>query len=209
MEDKTLLYFRNPYQFKNFIIELGVYNGWKIESGLMNDRGAAISNRGYSKRLKEIFAEKKLYHKNVSVAEIVSWLDTFVHVDRILGELISNQDDSVIQNIEVYIEYKIEMAKLARVDCMFKFGKKYCLLEFRTVNKFERMKSAYEKKRIELMIYKDLMENYIEHPAKIVVFPFIGLFEYDENRLVKEHYENNVKTAKYAAEYISKYILKK
>lgn len=209
MENNCLLSFDNPRQYREYLEEIGIYGYWRISSGLMNDRGKLIEEKSYVNILRKIFFDNHLYYKQVSIAEIVSWLDTFVHLNRILNHLIVEQPIEIVSKIQIIIEYKIEMAKLARVDCIIKYNNKYCLLEFRTVNKFEKMKSAYEKKRLELMIYKDLMENYIEYPAKIVVFPFIGLYEFDQNKRVNSHIENNKKTAKYASDYITRYVLNK
>lgn len=207
MEKDCLLYFKNPDLFKSFIQEFDIMHGWKIESGLMNNRGKAIEDKLYTKKLRDLFSERDLFRKKVSVAEVVSWLDTFVHLDRIINFLKDRIEYSIYKDIEIVIEYVIEMSKMSRVDCIIKYESRICLIEFRTVNKFDRMKAAFDKKRIELMIYKDLMLNYLEPPTKIVLLPFIGLYEYKEKQIAQKHYENNVKNAQFASNYISRYIL--
>jgi len=209
MKNDCLLHFKNPYQFKNFIFELGIYNGWRIDCGLMNNRGKNIESRGYTKILRKLFEENKLFRKQVSIAEIVSFLDTFVHLERVLNLLISKEEQNIIKEIEILFEYKIEMSKMSRVDCIIKYKHRICLFELRTVDSFNKLKTAYDKKRIELMIYKDMMLNYMDKIDKIVVLPLIGLYEYKDKKLNQEFYENNLKNAEFACEYIQRYILQK
>ena len=209
MKNDCLLHFKNPYQFKNFIFELGIYNGWRIDCGLMNNRGKNIESRGYTKILRKLFEENKLFRKQVSIAEIVSFLDTFVHLERVLNLLISKEEQNIIKEIEILFEYKIEMSKMSRVDCIIKYKDRICLFELRTVDSFNKLKTAYDKKRIELMIYKDMMLNYMDKIDKIVVLPLIGLYEYKDKKLNQEFYENNLKNAEFACEYIQRYILQK
>ena len=207
MKDESLIHFNNPMKYNNFIEELDIYNGWQIESGLMNDRGEKIRNKSYSVKLRKLFNDKKMFRKSVSISEIVTWLDSFVHIDRILTLLRINFDTEILNEIEISFEYIIEMSKKSRVDCIIKYKNRYCLIEFRTVNKFERMKAAYDKKRIELMIYKDMMENYMPIDSKIIVLPFIGLYEFEEGKLIEKHRINNIKQAQFASEYIDKYLV--
>lgn len=209
MKRDCLLHFENADKFREFIFEQNICNKWKIQKGLMNTRGSAISEKRYCIELRRIFDEKKLFYKKVSVAEIVSWLDTFVHLNRVFDYIESKHGSIVSNSFEILIEYKIEMSKMSRIDCIIKRNSKYCLIELRTVNGFERMKSAFDKKRLELMIYKDLMLNYIDPASKIVVLPFIGLYEYCGGEKIVGFYNNNIKQAEFCCDYISRFVLDK
>ncbi len=206
-ENNAMLYFKGISGFKKYLKEINVYGGWKIESGLMNDRGKLIDKKNYVAKLRNQFNKKKLFYKSVSISEIVTWLDTFVHITRIIEQLEYEIEKSILNQIEIIFEYVIEMSKMARVDVIFKYKYKMCLMEFSLVNGFNRMRRAYEKKRIELMIYKDLMRNYISEEYKIIVFPFIALFEYSDKTDILKHIESNEKQACFAAEYLAKYVI--
>lgn len=207
MKNNSLIYFKNPQEFDVFINDMDIYNGWKIESGFMNDRGEKIRNKSYSVKLRKLFNDKEMFRKSVSISEIVTWLDSFTHITRILTLLRLNFDADVIKEIEISFEYVIEMSKKSRIDCIIKYRDRLCLLEFRTVSKFEKMKTAFDKKRIELMIYKDMMGNYMPEKYKIIVLPFIGLYEYEEEKLIEKHKTNNINQAKFASQYIEMYLV--
>ncbi|MCK5761848.1 MAG: hypothetical protein KAH16_02995, partial [Candidatus Izimaplasma sp.] len=77
MKEESLGYFETPKSFQRFIDELDIYNGWKITKGLMNTRGELIRNKPYSNQLRKMFSVKKAFRREVSISEIVSWLDSF------------------------------------------------------------------------------------------------------------------------------------
>lgn len=208
MIGEKFLEFNGVYAFEEFVKELHIYNNeWKIRDGLLNDRGKAVQNRRYFKVLRDRFDSLNLFHMKVSLAETVSWLDSFTHVQRIIGKLKETESKANLNEVKILFEYVIEMSKSSRVDVIFKFKNRLCLLEFSTVNKFERVKRAFQQKRVELMIYKDLMLNYLPEDSRIIVLPFIGLYEYHKRHRVESHYYNNVKQAEFAAEYISKFLI--
>ena len=208
MKNKSLLYFSNPVEFINYINQIEIYKEWKIESGYMNDRGSKITESKYFRDMRWLFDEKNIFRKKVSIAELTTWLDTFIHLERILTLLIANYPNKILSKIEISFEYVIDMSKQSRVDTIIKFNNNYILFEFSTVSNFTKMKSAFDKKRLELLLYKDMMANYIDYPSKLVLFPFIGLYEFNNSVLEDKHYQNNKKQAAYAYEYIKKYVLK-
>ena len=208
-EENSMLYFNSLESCLKYIKELNIYGGWKINDGLMNARGKYIENKSYVNELRDTFNSKKLFHKSVAISEIVTWLDSFTHLTRIIESLRSYLSVDQFDKTEVIFEYVIEMSKLSRVDTIFKYGNNLCLLEFSLVNSFERMKRAYQNKRVELMIYKDLMLNYLSSDYKIVLLPFISLYEHKDRKLVKKHLESNLKQAEFAAKYISRYLYTK
>lgn len=208
MTGRKFLEFIGVTAFEEFIKELDIYNNqWKIREGLLNERGRAVQNRVYFRELRFKFDNLNLFHMKVSLAETVSWLDSFTHIQRIITKLKEFHPKTELEKTEILFEYVIEMSKSSRVDVIFKFENRLCLLEFSTVNKFERIKRAFQQKRIELMMYKDLMQNYLPKDSKVIVLPFIGLYEYHKRHRVESHYFNNVKQAEFAAEYISKFLI--
>lgn len=207
-EENSMLYFKTLDGCLKYIRGLDIYGGWKINDGLMNDRGKHIENKTYVNELRNTFNAKRLFHKSVAISEIVTWLDSFIHLTRIIEYLQKINQQEILSDTQVIFEYVIEMSKLSRIDVIFKYKKRLCLIEFSLVNSFTRMKKAYQNKRIELMIYKDLMLNYLPNDYKVVVLPFISLYEYKDKKTVKKHLESNLKQAEFAARYIDAYILK-
>lgn len=203
------MYFKSYQDLIKYIDGLNIYGGWKINDGLMNKRGEYVRNKGYVNELRDVFNNKSLFYKSVAISEIVTWLDNFVHLRRVFKELRKIVDGQLLNRTEIVFEYVIEMSKLSRVDVIIKHGDNLCLVEFSLVNSFNRMKRAYQQKRIELMIYKDLMYNYVPSSYFICVLPFISLFEYKEKSILRKHVDSNIKQAKFAAEYIAKYVINK
>jgi hypothetical protein len=82
------------------------------------------------------------------------------------------------------------------------------LLEFRTVNRFEKLRSTWQMKFQELQIYKELMSYYL--PDKTIrVYSFIAMYEYDRGKLdvVQKQYNDN--QVNYLTEYIQRYLVTK
>lgn len=207
MKENTLLYFSSPIKFVEYIHQFEIFKEWRIECGLMNDRGSHVAGSPFSIEMRKLFKEKEMFHKKVSIAEMTTWLDTFIHLERLCLLMIANYSIKKLNQIEIGFEYVVEMSKKSRVDVIIKFKSKYCLFEFSTVNSFSKLKSTYDKKRLELMIYKDMMQNYINYPSKIICYPFIGLYEYESAvRQVKFH-NNNIINISYAYQYLKKFLL--
>lgn len=207
MNDNTLLYFGSPMEFVEYIHQFEIFKEWRIECGLMNDRGSHVAGSAFSIEMRKLFKEKDMFHKKVSIAEMTTWLDTFIHLERLCKLMIANFSIKQLKQIEVGFEYVVELSKKSRVDVIIKYSSKYCLFEFSTVNSFSKLKSAYDKKRLELMIYKDMMQNYIDYPSKIICYPFIGLYEYESGVRQDKFYSNNITNIAYAYQYLKKFLL--
>lgn len=202
MKKDSLLFFENPYKFQNFIDSLEIYNGWKIQKGILNERGKRIEDKLYTKRLRKLFRDKNLFRKEVSLAEVVSWLDNLVIIYKLLDNLKKKIPEETFNNISIYAEYKILLSKKMRVDYMFVYLDMKLLIEMRTVNRFDKIKPAWDKKMHELMVYKELMGNYMVG-SNIRLYAFVALFEFEGGNPIEKHiaYNNN------QIEYLSKYIL--
>lgn len=208
MKNESLLYFKDPKEFNKFLYSLDVYNEWKITNGTMNYRGESIRNKSYTNYLRERFNSKNMFRRSVSISEIVSWLDSFVIMNRFFDRLHLKINDSDYQDIEIHCEYVIRMSKKMRIDFILSYKDTYLLLEFRMVNNFKRIKSTWDKKKIELLIYKELLENYISRDKRILTYAFISLYEYEGKNLDSIHLEYNNKQVDYLVEYFIEFIIK-
>lgn len=200
MINDTLLYFSNPQEFFDFVYSQKIDDGWRIYSGMMNSRGKSIKEKPYTKLLADTFNAKGFFRKKVSVAEIVSWIDNFLYMQRILQQIKKDIGDNLYDQIEIFFEYKIIMSKNMRIDFIIKYNDKLLLLEFRTLDRFEKIRSAWDKKKLELIIYKELMQNYIQD-KKFLTYAFIGLYEYEHSKIVSKHKDYNLNQVKYLSKY--------
>lgn len=208
MKEDSLYTFDTPQEFFNFYDELNIYGEWKIQKGLLNKRGSLIQNKPYVNLLRDKFFKRGFFRKQVSIAEIVSWLDTMFIIKRYLTMLQASIESSMYSQIKIYVEYMIKMSKKMRVDYIFKYNNTILLVEFRTVSTFEKIRPTWDLKFRELLIYKELMRYYIKHKS-IILYAFITMFEYDNKRLVEKNHQYNENQIKYLVEYTIKYLIQK
>jgi len=206
MKQDALGYFKNPKKYNEFIDSLDIYNGWKITKGLMNARGEIIRHKSYANQLRRMFSLKKAFRREVSISEIVSWLDSFVIMNRVIDNLKKSISNEEYDKIEIYFEYIIKMSKKMRIDFIIKYNESLLLLEMRMVDNFKKIKGTWTKKKSELLIYKELISNYIED-KRILTYAFISLYEYNGKEKDLAHVKYNNDQAQYLAEYIRKFII--
>lgn len=208
MKEDTLLFFETPSELIAYLHELDVYNGWKIQSGLLNDRGKQVYNSRYVTMLRNRFDNRDFFRTRVSIAEIVSWLDNMSLMRRLVESLRAKLGRETAEKIHIYCEYMIQMSKKMRIDYVLEYEDSLLLLEFRTVNKFEKLRSTWQYKFQELLIYKELMSYYLPNKT-IRIYAFIAMFEYDNKRLdlVQKQYNDN--QVAYLTEYIQRYLINK
>jgi hypothetical protein len=209
MINGSLLYFHNPTDFSKFIEELNIYNDWKIEKGTMNERGESIRNKRYTNYLREKFNNKKMFRRSVSISEIVSWLDSFVIMKRFFDKLSDNIEDVEFNGIELCCEYMIKMSKKMRIDFVIRYKNIVILIEFRMVNNYTKIKTTWNKKKVELLVYKELIENYTQPDIRILTFAFISLYEYDGRVIDKAHYDYNNNQVDFLVKYFVEFVIKK
>ena len=209
MREDSLGYFSNPRNYNKFINSLDIYNGWKISKGRMNARGEKIRNKSYSNQLRRMFSDKKAFRREASISEIVSWLDSFVMMTRVIDVLRDRLSVEEYNKIEIHFEYIIKMSKKMRVDFIIKYDNSILLLELRLIDKFEKLKVTWTKKKGELLIYKELMYNYLDKDIKILTYALITLYEYDGKEINFPHSKYNNDQANYLAEYIQKFMIKR
>lgn len=209
MKNESLFYFNNPSDFLKFLSTLDIYNNWKIGNGTMNSRGESIRHKGYTNYLREKFNNKRMFRRSVSISEIVSWLDSFVIMRRFIDKLRNSIKKSEFNEIEIYCEYMIKMSKKMRVDFIIKYKNIVLLIEFRMVNKFTKIKATWNKKKLELLVYKELLENYTNDDIKILTFAFISLYEYDGRELDNIHLNYNNNQIDFLIDYFVEFVIKK
>ncbi len=209
MEKDSLLYFKTPSSFLSFIDSLNIYNEWKIGNGTMNSRGESIRNKGYTIYLRNKFNSKNMFRRSVSISEIVSWLDSFVIMRRFLLKLRSSITEVEFNEIEIYCEYMIKMSKKMRIDYIIKYKDTFLLIELRMVNNFTKIKTTWSKKKIELLVYKELLENYIPKEIKILTFAFISLYEYKDKKKDVIHLNYNDNQVDFLVEYFKSFLINK
>ena len=209
MINESLFYFRNPTDFSTFIEKLNIYNDWKIGKGTMNTRGESIRNKGYTRYLRDRFNNKNMFRRSVSISEIVSWLDSFVIMKRLFDKLRENIERTEFDEIELYCEYVIKLSKNMRVDFVIRYKKIILIIEFRMVNNFSKIKTTWNKKKLELLVYKELMENYIETYFRLLTFAFISLYEYDGKVIESLHFDYNNNQVDFLVRYLVEFVIKK
>lgn len=206
MKKNTLLSFDNPMEYIKYVRQFDIFSSWRIETGLMNDRGNVIADSEYCNQVRSIFQKKQIFHKKVSVSEMATWLDTFVHMERLMKILIANYDISILNEIEIGFEYVIKLSKKSRVDYYIKYRENVCLIEFSTVKSFSRLSTAHHKKRNELLAYKDMIHNYISN-KRILIYPFIGLPEYSNDHKREKFILNNKNNITHMYNFLKAFIL--
>lgn len=207
MKEDSLGYFKNPKEYLNFVDKLDIYNGWKINKGFMNARGEVIRNKPYANQLRKMFSDKKAFRREVSISEIVSWLDSFVLVTRLVNKLRENLSVKEYNRIEIYFEYIIKMSKKMRIDFIIKHQDTILLLELRMLDNFDKISGTWRKKKSELLIYKELMYNYIDSDTKIITYAFISLYEFNGKKEVLKHSNYNNNQVNFLAEYIEMFMI--
>ena len=207
MKEDSLAYFYNPNELMEFIEKLDIYNGWKINKGIMNKRGEIIRNKPYTKTLAKIFSDKKAFRRQLSISETVSWLDSFEIMKRIIKELKRNTHKKDFMKVKIHFENIIKMSKKMRIDFIFEYEDTILLLELRMVNDFTKIKSTWSKKKSELLVYKELMRNYVEENTRILTFAFISLYEFDDKVEVLSHSHYNNNQVSFLVEYIQKFMI--
>lgn len=189
---KQFITFNNPEELIKFYYNLDIYETWKIQKGTLNTRGNKIKDRPYVNDLRDKFNECGFFRRSVSIAEIVSWIDGLSIMSRLCKKIIKETPYLIYNNLIIRMEYVIEYSKLMRIDYVFEYHERILLIELRMVDSFEKIRPTWNKKKLELLIYKELIENYI-HGKKIFTYALITLYEFDSNRRVEKQiqYNNN------------------
>lgn len=204
---KQLKKFENPEELNKFFGELNIYEGWKIEKGILNKRGESISAKSYVNYLRDMFNQKGFFRRSVSIAEIVSWIDSLMIMTKFCIKLKQEIPKKVFERIKIHMEYVIEYAKLMRIDYVIEYNNTFLLIDFRLVDSFDKIRPTWSRKKTELLIYKELIENYFED-KRIYTYALILLYEYDKKQKVLKHYEYNANQIQHMLDYYTDLVLK-
>lgn len=207
MKNDALLYFNSPREYLEYFKKLGIFHGWELQQGLLNNRGKFIRDKRYAQRLMNDFDSRDFFYKKVSCAETVSWLDNLELLRRFCILLDKKLDIHIYTKIQIYFEYMIKKSKRMRIDVVFEYEGKLLLLEFRMVDNFEKIKRTWDKKIQETLVYKELMSYYVTNLSNIYVFSLISLYEIYMGKPVKKHIAYNEKQLEFLAEYMISYLI--
>ncbi len=206
-KENSMLAFDSVLDFKSYYRELNFYNGWTITMEKNNMRGEKIKDRTYVQHIRKLFMEKRLFRRNISIAEIVSLLDSYSIMMRVISELETMIEAERLNRVKMYSEYKIYFSKNRRIDFILEYGKRLLLVEFRVSFTFPNLSSMWQKKENELLFYKELLGNYIPDYYKIHLFAFIAMPEYDNSFWLPKHVKYNKDNVRFFAEYIKAFLL--
>lgn len=207
LEDDSMLYFKNLNEFESFYHDFNLYSDWKILTGTPNDRGRKIANRPYSQRLIKAFEKKSMFRRRLSIGELTSFMDNFYFMSRLFKTLKGKLPLDTLNEIQIFCEYKIRMSKNRRVDYILLHNEKMLLIEFRLSNDFPNTSNVWQKKELELIIYKELISNYAPKQMKVIVYAFVGMPEYEGNTNIEKHQKYNLDNLEHLSEYISLYLI--
>lgn len=206
-KENSMLAFDSILDFKAFYRDLSMMNDWIITMEKNNVRGEKIKDKRYVEYLRELFMQKNLFRRNISIAEIVSLLDSYSIMLKVLRHLEAMIEPECLENMKLYSEYKIYFSKNRRIDYIIEYGNKLLLIEFRVSYTFPNLSSMWQKKETELLFYKELMGNYLPERYKIHLFAFIAMPEVDNGYWMPKHVKYNNDNAKFFAEYIKAFIV--
>lgn len=207
LQNDSMLYFHNSKDFESFYRDFNLYSDWKILTGMPNDRGEKIENKPYAKKLVKAFEDKSMFRRKLSIAELTSFMDNFYFISRLLNILKEKLTTEELSLIEIFSEYKIRMSKNRRIDYVLLLNKKILLIEFRLSSDFPNTSNIWQKKELELIIYKELLTNYIPAEMKILVYAFVGMPEYEGKSSIEKHQKYNKDNLEHLAEYIKLYLV--
>jgi hypothetical protein len=207
LSKNAMISFQKPEQFNDFYQSLSIHGGWKIQSGLMNQRGEVIKDTAYVNYLRNLFMSKNLFRRNVSIAEIVSFLDGYEFLSRILKSFKLKVSSDVYDSVQIHIEYKIPYSKNRRVDFVFEYNDQILLTELRLSADFPNQSGMWQKKELELIIYKELMTNFLTNKS-IYLYAFIGMPEYIKLQKISKNILYNDNNIEFFVDYLITYLVK-
>jgi len=206
--ENSMLHFKTPHHFKAFYRSLALPEQWRITTEDMNYRGQRIYKEQYVLRLKHLFNKKKLFRRSVSIAEVVSFLDSYYIIEKVTNNLQRMLNRQDFLDLSMCAEYKIRYSKNRRIDYVYLYGNSILIVEFRLSNSFPNVSNVWQRKETELLIYKELLRNYIPDEKRIIIYAFIAMPEYDGATPLYKQIKYNNENARFFAEYIHEFLIK-
>lgn len=205
-QSESMIYFRDLHELEDYYEKFKIYQKWKITDEDVNIRGNIVRNADYIKFFRNKFNEKNLFRRSVSIAELVSFIDSYYLMRKIIVKLRQEITTIEFTNFSLVSEYRIKMSKNRRIDFMFLYKSKILLVEFRITNKFPNQGSTWQRKETELIIYKELLTNYIKD-KEIYIYAFLGMPEYKNNQKIVKNIKYNDTNIGHFVEYIKSFII--
>jgi len=208
-ESNAMISFNTLNDFQQFYDDFDFYGGWRITDSPINERGNLVRNSSYIILLRELFNRKHLFRRSVSIGELVSFVDNYYLLYKLIDKLKKRIPEEKLKKARLYSEYRVFMSKNRRVDFIFEYEDKLLLLEFRISNTFPNISNIWQKKEAELLIYKELLSNYLPDDKEIFIYAFIGMPEYQGNKRIIKHAAYNENNLEHLAKYIDLFIFQK
>lgn len=206
-KENSMIAFDSVLDFKGFLERLQMPSNWVITMEKNNLRGERVKDRPYVNYLRDLFMEKGLFRRNISIAEIVSLLDSYTIMMRVIKHLENMVGTARLKHLKMYSEYKIYFSKNRRIDYVLEYNNRLLLIEFRVSFTFPNLSSMWQKKETELLFYKELLSNYLPETYKVHLFAFIAMPEVDNGYRLPKHVKYNNDNSLFFAEYIKTFIL--
>lgn len=163
-------------------------NNWNIENQLFKDRASFYAKKDFFTKMRNKFLSENLTIWDLKSEEIVSWIDTFVILNRVLTKEFINEN-----NIELAVikEYPLVYGNHMRVDYLIVFERAIIVLEMGMFNQDEkRGEERYTKKLLESIAYKQLIENMVN--GSIEVFNHVIIYRPEYDRFKNVWLRNNI-----------------
>jgi len=204
--ENSMISFDSPKNFFSFYNDLKIKD-WKISDEFVNDRGYAIRDTSYGITFKKLFNDKHLFRRKLSVGELVSFVDNFYLVNKLMLMLKDSLTNDEYSKLKLFSEYRILLSKNRRIDFILEYEDRILLIEFRISNRFPNVSNIWQRKEAELLIYKELINNYLPKRKDTYIYAFIGMPEYSMNAPVEKHINYNNNNLEHLAKYINMFIV--
>ena len=134
-------------------------------------------------------------------------MDSLNVMVRLLESLNKNLKKADYEKLGFLMEYVIKHSKLMRIDFIILYENRILLIDFRLVDDFNKVKSTWSKKKQELLVYKELLQNYIHSDYDVYTYAMIIMYEYVGNSGNQKHIKFNNDQIEHLALYISDIIV--
>lgn len=185
---KALAIFENINDFFNKVKNLYDVENWKIQSNSYEERANSIKNYTYFNILKECFNSSNLTNKNVTDAQIISFLDTLSIMYKVFSSI---DEESIVQEMKIIMEYVIPELSKPRIDYILTFRNSMILIEFSKTSTIENLSNETTKKTQQLIGYTDMLKSNITN-KNINIIPHVCMYFDNSNEKNNEITKNTI-----------------
>lgn len=203
MKIKCMYFLEDQRSFNELFNSLGL-NSWNIENQLFKDRAAFYAKKDFFGKMRDKFLSENLTIWDLKSEEIISWIDTFVILNRVISKDFMKEN-----NIDIIVikEYPLVYGNHMRVDYLLVFERAIIVLEMGMFNQDERRgEERYTKKLLESIAYNQLIKNMVNGSVEVFNHVIIYRPEYDriKNIWLRDNIIYNNEEVKTAQNYICK-----